>query len=530
MYDARVPRPPDQSWPIVMAIALAAVALRALAFSGTELYADEAYYWLWSLRPATGYFDHPPLVAWLVAAGTPLVRGELGVRLFFLFSGGLTVIFAALLARELVEPEDAPGLHPERNLVGRGLVPRRGRPSAGDETDGVFQRQGRETSRAIVYAALLAAAAPLMNLVGGMAVPDAPLAAAYTAGLWLLARARGRRWAWAGLAVGLALLAKYTAALLAPALILVLFWDGELRRELRTPWPWIGALVAVALFAPCLLWNARHDWISIRFQLGHGFARNATLRSFLEYLGGQIAGLGPVPLLLGVPFLARARTSAEKRVAAGALLPLAVTTWSAMRGKVEANWPSMAYPALCAAAAVWLAHARPAVARSLVGISAALAVACLAVFGVEQRHPRLLAGTEAIARFHGWRAMATEARTVTRSACARTGCDPDQPFLVCANYQYAAELAYYGGFRRLGPAVERASQFDLWDERPAPREPLLFVGFERPRGGDLRLLRAEGEQATERLPIAYLGVRLRDLSVTPFGRYAATPDAARSDP
>jgi hypothetical protein len=170
------------------------------------------------------------------------------------------------------------------------------------------------------------------------------------------------------------------------------------------------------------------------------------------------------------------------------------------------------------------------VARSLVGISAALAVACLAVFGVEQRHPRLLAGTEAIARFHGWRAMATEARTVTRGACARTGCDPDQPFLVCANYQYAAELAYYGGFRRLGPAVERASQFDLWDERPAPREPLLFVGFERPRGGDLRLLRAEGEQATERLPIAYLGVRLRDLSVTPFGRYAATPDAARSDP
>ncbi|OFX26488.1 MAG: hypothetical protein A2V77_22030 [Anaeromyxobacter sp. RBG_16_69_14] len=508
MYHARVPRPPDQPWPIVVAIALAAMALRALAFSGTELYSDEAYYWLWSLRPATGYFDHPPLVAWLVAAGAPLARGELGVRLFFLLSGGLTVIFAALLARELVESEDAPALHPERNPVG---VP-------------------REASRTVVHAALLAAAAPLMNIVGGMALPDAPLAAAYTAGLWLLARARGRRWVWAGLAVGLALLAKYTAALLAPALILVLFWDGGLRRELRTPWPWLGALVAVALFAPCLLWNARHDWVSIRFQLGHGFARNATLRSVLEYVAGQIAGLGPVPLLLGIPFLARARTSAEKRVAAGALLPLAVTTWSAMRGKVEANWPSMAYPALCAAAAVWLAQARPAMARALVGTSAALAVGCLAVFGVEQRHPRLLAGTEAIARFHGWRAMAAEARTIARSACARAGCNLEQPFLVCANYQYAAELAYYGGFRRLGPTVERASQFDLWDERPAPDEPLLFVGFRRPRDGDLRLLRAEGEQATERLSIAHQGVRLRDLSVTPFGRYAGSPQAARSDP
>ena len=63
-------------WAAVVAIALAAIVLRALAFSGTELYSDEAYYWLWSLRPAAGYFDHPPLVAWLVAAGSPLLAGE----------------------------------------------------------------------------------------------------------------------------------------------------------------------------------------------------------------------------------------------------------------------------------------------------------------------------------------------------------------------------------------------------------------------------------------------------------------------
>jgi len=27
---------------------------------------DEGYYWVWSRHPALGY-DHPPLVAWLVA-------------------------------------------------------------------------------------------------------------------------------------------------------------------------------------------------------------------------------------------------------------------------------------------------------------------------------------------------------------------------------------------------------------------------------------------------------------------------------
>ena len=466
-------------WPAVATIALAAVALRVAAFSGTELYSDEAYYWLWSLRPAGGYFDHPPLVAWLIAASAWLVPGELGVRLLFLAAGGLTVAFAALLAAELSDDARAP-----------------------------------------MFAALLAAAAPLMNLVGGMALPDAPVAAAYTAALWLLARARGTRWLWAGVAVGVALLAKYTAALLAPALLLLVVWDGELRRELRTPWPWLGAAVAVALFAPCLLWNARHDWISIRFQLGHGFARNATLDSVLEYAGGQIAGPGPVPLALGILFLARPRTSAEKRVAAGALLPFAVTTWSALRGKVEANWPALAYPALAAAAGASLARVRPGAARALVGASVALAVALLALFGVEQRHPRLLAGTAAIERFHGWRSLAGQARALARAGCEEVGCDPAHPFLITANYQYAAELAYYGGFRRLGPAVERASQLDVWGERPALGEPFLFMGFDGVGRDFRRAFRAGGERSTERASFEYGGERLRDLSVTPFARFA----------
>src|SRR6266498_4167697 len=73
----------------------------ALPICRPELYSDEAYYWLWSLRPAGGYFDHPPLVAWLITASAWLVPGELGVRLLFLAAGGLTVAFAALLAAEL---------------------------------------------------------------------------------------------------------------------------------------------------------------------------------------------------------------------------------------------------------------------------------------------------------------------------------------------------------------------------------------------------------------------------------------------
>jgi hypothetical protein len=110
--------------------------------------------------------------------------------------------------------------------------------------------------------------------------------------------------------------------------------------------------VAVALFAPCLAWNASHDWVAIRFQLWHGFRGGGSLRGFLEYLGALLAGAGPVALALGVAALARARTSAERRVAAATLIPLAVTLYSATRGPVEANW-ALPFGLSAAAAAGW---------------------------------------------------------------------------------------------------------------------------------------------------------------------------------
>ncbi|GEJ58719.1 ArnT family glycosyltransferase [Anaeromyxobacter diazotrophicus] len=460
------------------ALALGALAARALAFAPTELYSDEAYYWLWSLRPAPGYFDHPPLVAWLIAASSPLLPGELGVRLPFLVAGAATVVFAALLAGELSEDRRAP-----------------------------------------LLAALLAATQPMMSLLGGLALPDAPAAAAYTAALWLFARARRWRWLAAGAAVGLALLAKYTAALLAPALLLLVLWDRELRRDLRQAWPWLAALLAVAIFAPCLAWNARHDFVSIAFQLGHGFGAGATPRSVLEFALGQLAGAGPVPLVLGGLALLRARTSAARRVAVAVLLPLAVCAAAALRGRVEANWPALVYPALAAAAGAALAPARPLARGALVGGSVALGVALLALFGAEQAHPQLLAGTPAVERFHGWRALADEARRLAAGPCAALGCPEGQPFLFTTNYQYAAELAFYGGFRRLGPAVERRSQLDLWDDRPAPGEPFLYVGLDGVSPAFRAAFGGAGEQPTQRASIALAGVHLRDLTVTPFARF-----------
>src|ERR1700746_569951 len=61
---------------------LALVALRLVAAAWTPITFDEAYYWMWSKHLAGGYYDHPPMVALVIRAGT-MIAGDtaLGVRL-----------------------------------------------------------------------------------------------------------------------------------------------------------------------------------------------------------------------------------------------------------------------------------------------------------------------------------------------------------------------------------------------------------------------------------------------------------------
>ena len=54
-----------------------------LVAANLHLSEDEAYYRLWSMAPALGYYDHPPMIAWWIAIGRALSSGDtpLGVRL-----------------------------------------------------------------------------------------------------------------------------------------------------------------------------------------------------------------------------------------------------------------------------------------------------------------------------------------------------------------------------------------------------------------------------------------------------------------
>jgi 4-amino-4-deoxy-L-arabinose transferase-like glycosyltransferase len=61
-------------------------------------------------------------------------------------------------------------------------------------------------------------------------------------------------WLLLGLAIGLALWAKYFVVVLAVPLAVFLLFDREARKALATPGPWIALAVALAVMAPHLLW------------------------------------------------------------------------------------------------------------------------------------------------------------------------------------------------------------------------------------------------------------------------------------
>jgi 4-amino-4-deoxy-L-arabinose transferase-like glycosyltransferase len=60
-------------------VVLALLVLRLLAAAWTPLTFDEAYYWIWSKHLAGGYYDHPPMVALVIRAGT-MIAGDTEFR------------------------------------------------------------------------------------------------------------------------------------------------------------------------------------------------------------------------------------------------------------------------------------------------------------------------------------------------------------------------------------------------------------------------------------------------------------------
>jgi 4-amino-4-deoxy-L-arabinose transferase-like glycosyltransferase len=395
-----------------------ALALRSILATGTDLYFDEAYYWTWSQRLDWSYFDHPPMTAWLMsvfgARGTALAVGTATVLAIYLF---------------------AADFHKDRLAGAR--------------------------------AAALWCAVPAGAIAGVFTTPDTPFLLFWTLSLWALHK---ERWILAGIACGLAALSKYPAVLLGAAW---LFWAAKTRRFPRGIWLTLG--VGAALFLPVILWNAGHDWEAFRFQLNHGLGRSGGLKTFGEFLGGQLAMGGPVLVPLAVWWIVRG-DSRQLLLRVAAAAPLVFFGLSALRSRGEANWAGAAYVAAC----VGLAGIKQ---RKLAYASIVTGLLICGAATVHLVHPMVhLKRDVMLSRTQGWSSL-----TTLRGEKAAA--------LFAPTYQLASEAAYYAGLPTGTAGGGRRSQYDVWvpphvaagedalwlsEGEPPPAS--LSAGFERVEG------------------------------------------------
>lgn len=312
--------------PATVVVIFLVIHVAAAIFVGLGF--DETYYWTWSRHLSASYYDHPPMVAWWIRAGTALLGDNpLGIRLFFVLA--MVPISAALYATGAI----------------------------------LFDRLTATFAVAFVNAILV------FGVLGFVASPDAPSVLFWTLAILafalLLRRDDQRWWIGIGIAAGLGVLSKLTALFLGPALLFATAVLPRLRVSFLRPWLWLGGAAALLVILPMLLWNIGHDFMTWNKQFGRLADGGFRPLSPLEFVGTVFLVLNPaVSVLASFAALLWLRER-PRDTGLGALLatvaPVAVFLLiAAFRQRIEANWPAPVYPTLALIAAAGAARAAEA--------------------------------------------------------------------------------------------------------------------------------------------------------------------------
>jgi membrane-associated phospholipid phosphatase len=412
-----------------------------------DLSPDEAHYWEWSRRLDLSYYSKGPMIAYLIFAGTSLFGSTVfGVRILAVAFSALSSIFLFKLVHLMY----------------------------GNEA---------EARSAAVTSALAFQAVPLFAAFGILFTIDSPFIFFWILSLYIFYQAISEKpskegpagnydkeqwlhWIALGISIGLGLLTKYTMAFFPfCALLFMLFSDR--RAILRTPMPYVSFIISVLIFTPVIIWNAEHNWVTLRHTAGQAHIADGiafSMKSFLEFLGSQIGIITPLFFFLMIyslfKLLFSERSLQSKFLFYFSVPVLGFFLLKSFQGKVQANWAMFGY-VTGIIAAVWLSKNRSNAKRTFlaVGLGLALLVTAISHYPSMIHLPRKL---DPSARLKGWKQLGREVDIVVNS---RNG--QGHFLLFSDSYQIASELAFYvpGNPETFSINLgRRMDQYDFWPD------------------------------------------------------------------
>ncbi len=316
-----------RSWfgPAVIGIGLVTLArVILLAFNKTDLFVDEAQYWLWGQDLAFGYYSKPPMIGWVIRLATE-IGGD--APYWVRVPGPLLHGFTALIL-------GAAGAH------------------LADRKTAILVAMAYVTLPMVAVGSLLISTDTVMFPFFALALLG-----------YLKVTARPATWLaiLIGAALGLAFLSKYAAVYYLMSAVFV----TVLVRSMRIAWR--TALIVLTAFlvtiSPNLIWNISNGLTTVQHTLDNAdWVRDPGARAALNFAGlaefffAQFAVFGPV--LFSALLLVAARwnrANAQMRTLILFSLPIiALVCAQALLSRAYANWAAAAYLAGVLLVVPWL--------------------------------------------------------------------------------------------------------------------------------------------------------------------------------
>jgi hypothetical protein len=429
----------------VILVAILAFAVEMAVSARYGYHRDELYFLEAGRHPAFGYVDQPPL--------TPL---------------------AARLAAVLFA----------NSLVGLRVLPALGLSALVLLTGGMSRILGAGRAGQVLAAVCVAGSAQFLAAMHLMSTTT-PDFVAWAVVLYLVLRMLDsgdpRWWLAIGLATGIASEAKWTIWVLAAALVAGLTVTRQ-RRLLRSRYLLLGVVIAAALAAPDLIWQAAHGWPNLQvfraLQSAAGHNRAVYWPAQVIYTGLALTPVWVAGLVWGL------RSDAARRFRPAVIAAvLAIVVQFFLGGKPY--YSSGAYTILLAAGSVpagrWLVPG-PGTARrwALLAVGAVVTLAAVPI-----AIPVLPAATlhtvplqtinYDLAETIAW---PREVGLIAREYDALPAAQRDRTTILTGNYGEAGAVERYGPGLGLPAAYSGSNNFWLWGPPPAADRSAIAINLD----------------------------------------------------